>query len=147
MLGLFLAGSSSHLAPRRSFQVAAVEWLDRLPVEEGPRSPCWRLVMLTTSSEWRGTAGLRCVVWLWILLSILMVVVTINISVMLAQSGVMLLLVKRLVSLLLGELVVLEDRLLPLPPRLTRFNDFHLRHCFWLLSLPVRLFQHFLGCF
>jgi len=25
MLGLFLAGSSSHLAPRRSFQVAAVE--------------------------------------------------------------------------------------------------------------------------
>jgi len=25
MLGLFLAGSSSHLAPRRSFQVDAVE--------------------------------------------------------------------------------------------------------------------------
>jgi hypothetical protein len=59
-----------------------------------------------------------------------MVVVTINILVMLAQSGVMLLLAKRLVSLLLGELVVLEDKQLPPLPRLTRLKEFHWLHCF-----------------
>jgi len=50
--------------------------------------------------------------------------VTTSILVMLAQSGVTLLLDRRLVSLLLGELVGSEDKLLQLPPRKRLRVDF-----------------------
>jgi len=115
-----LAGSSFLLVRRRLCRVHVGQWLGKLQVEGELRSLFLRLVMLTTSLEWRGTAGLRCVVWLWTQLSILMEEVTTSTLGMLVLSGVMLLLARRLVSLLPGELVVLGVKLLPLLLKLTR---------------------------
>ena len=91
---------SCRLEQRRSFPADAVPWLGKLPEEAGLRSPCWRPETHTTSTRWRETAGLRCVVWQWTLLSILTEEETINILVMPVQCVVMLLLGKRLVLLL-----------------------------------------------
>merc|ERR1712228_298726 len=50
-------------APRRLYPLPTAPWLDVLLVVEGLTSQSSRLAEPTTSTEWRGTAGPRCVVW------------------------------------------------------------------------------------
>lgn len=119
-LFFFLAGSSSHQGPRRLSRVVAVPWLVRLLEVEELKSQCWRPEMPIISTEWRGTPGPTFVVWQWILLSIPMVVVTINILVTPVLFAAMHHLDKRSVLLLLEELGVSVVKLLP--PHLNRIR-------------------------
>ena len=143
---MFCLESSFHPVPRRFCQVVAELWLVRLQVVAGQRNHYWRQEMHITSSESRGTRGLRFVVLLWILWSIPMVVVTISTLVMpvlfldLLHQG------KRLVSSEPGGLVVSEDKLLLLlqnPTRVLRKKYFEL--LVLIFHVPVDIF--FVGAF
>lgn len=125
----FVTGSNFHLVQRRLFRVIVGRWLGKLQVVGEQRSLFLKLVMLITNLGWRGIAGPRCVVLLWTQLSIPMEEVITSTLDTQVLSGVMLLLARRLVSLLPREPVVSGDKLLLLLLRLIRHKGAWRKDC------------------